>query len=168
MRLCRSRDRASAGQAVFAPVGERHTRQLVFRGARTRPASEEAEAAAKALVAADSEGVVAGCTVGQWLAHWLTTKAALRPSTRQGYATHIRLYLIPHLGRIRLHELASRDINALLAALAAHPSPTGRRLSPATVVRIHATLRTALNAAVRTRFRRGDPRATAVEAGREA
>lgn len=79
-------------------------------------------------------------------------KEALRPSTRQGYATHIRLYLIPQLGRILLHRLTSRHVNGLLSALASRPSPTGRRLSPATVVRIHATLRTARNAAVRARL----------------
>ncbi|GGS76916.1 site-specific integrase [Nonomuraea spiralis] len=104
------------------------------------------------MVAADRNGVGAGCTLGQWLTRWLATKGALRPSTRQGYATHIHLYLIPRLGRIRLHQLTSRDVNELLAVLASRPSPTGRRLSPATMVRIHATLRTALNAAVRARL----------------
>ncbi|MGW4956430.1 tyrosine-type recombinase/integrase [Nonomuraea sp. NPDC004186] len=51
-----------------------------------------------------------------------------------------------------IEQLTSRDVNGLLATLASRPSPTGRRLSPATVVRIHATLRTALNAAVRARL----------------
>ncbi|MFB4284183.1 hypothetical protein ACBJ59_53465 [Nonomuraea sp. MTCD27] len=64
----------------------------------------------------------------------------------------IRRYFVPRLGRIRLHQLTSSDVNDLLAAPAARPSPGGRRLSPATVVRIHATLRTALNAAVRARL----------------
>ncbi|MFI6744371.1 hypothetical protein ACIBI9_66945, partial [Nonomuraea sp. NPDC050451] len=114
--------------------------------------SGEAQAAGRALAAADRDGAGAGCTLGQWLARWLATKDALRPSTRQGSAAHIRLYLIPHLGRIRLLKLTSRDVNGLLATLASRPSPSGRRLSPATVVRIHATLRTALNAAVRARL----------------
>ncbi|MFF4623325.1 tyrosine-type recombinase/integrase [Nonomuraea jabiensis] len=104
------------------------------------------------MAAADRDGAGAECTLGQWLARWPASKDALRPSTRQGYATHIRLYLIPQLGRILLHQLTSRDVNGLLATLASRPSPTGRRLSPATVVRIHATLRTALNAAVRARL----------------
>ncbi|MGW6497977.1 site-specific integrase [Nonomuraea angiospora] len=125
-------------------------RQRVRQGGYTD--SEEAQAAGRALAAADRDGAGAGCTLGQWLARWLATKDALRPSTRQGYATHIRLYLIPQLGRILLHQLTSRDVNELLATLASRPSPTGRRLSPATVVRIHATLRTALNAAVRARL----------------
>ncbi|MEU8401759.1 hypothetical protein AB0C28_41775 [Nonomuraea sp. NPDC048892] len=102
------------------------------------------------MAAADRDGAgAAGCTLGQRLARWLTSKDPLRPSPRQGYATHIRLYLIPQLGRILLRQLASRDVNGLLATLASRPSPTGRRPSPATVVRIHATLRTALNAAIR-------------------
>ncbi|WP_433433060.1 tyrosine-type recombinase/integrase [Nonomuraea sp. CA-141351] len=125
-------------------------RQRIRQGGYADP--EEAQAADRALAAADRDGAGAGCTVGEWLARWLASKDALRPSTRQGYATHIRLYLIPQLGRILLHQLSSRDANGLLAALASRPSPTGRRLSPATVVRIHATLRTALNAAVRARL----------------
>ncbi|MEV4111171.1 site-specific integrase [Nonomuraea sp. NPDC049695] len=125
-------------------------RQRVRQGGYADP--EEAQAAGRALAAADHDGAGAGCTLGQWLARWLATKDALRPSTRQGYATHIRLYLIPQLGRVLLRQLTSRDVNGLLATLASHPSPTGRRLSPATVVRIHATLRTALNAAVRARL----------------
>ncbi|MEU7896301.1 site-specific integrase [Nonomuraea sp. NPDC049152] len=125
-------------------------RQRVRRGGYAD--SEEAQAAGRALAAADRDGARAGCTLGQWLARWLATKDALRPSTRQGYATHIRLYLVTQLGRILLHQLTSRDVNGMLATLASCPSPTGRRLSPATVVRIHATLRTALNAAVRARL----------------
>ncbi|MFI6743485.1 hypothetical protein ACIBI9_62350, partial [Nonomuraea sp. NPDC050451] len=125
-------------------------RQRVRQGGYADP--EEAQAAGRALAAADHDGAGAGCTIGQWLARWLATKDALRPSTRQGYATHIRLYLIPQLGRILLHQLTSRDVNGLLATLTSRPSPTGRRLSPATAVRIHATLRTALNAAVRARL----------------
>ncbi|MFG6200445.1 tyrosine-type recombinase/integrase [Nonomuraea sp. JJY05] len=125
-------------------------RQRVRQGGYDDP--EEAQAAGRALAAADRDGAGAGCTLEQWLARWLASKDALRPSTRQGYATHIRLYLIPQLGRILLHQLGSRDVNELLATLASRLSPTGRRLSPATVVRIHATLRTALNAAVRARL----------------
>jgi hypothetical protein len=125
-------------------------RQRIRQGGYANP--EEAQTAGRALATADRDGAGAGCTVGEWLARWLTSKNALRPSTRQGYATHIRLYLIPQLGRILLHHLTSRDVNGLLATLASHPSPTGRHLSPATVVRIHATLRTALNAAVRARL----------------
>ncbi|MER6000059.1 site-specific integrase [Nonomuraea angiospora] len=125
-------------------------RQRVRQGGYADP--EEAQAAGRALAAADRDGAGAGCTLGQWLARWPAPKDAFRPSTRQGYATHIRLYLIPQLGRILLHQLTSRDVNGLLATLASRPSPTGRRLSPATVARIHATLRTALNAAVRARL----------------
>ncbi|WP_433433128.1 tyrosine-type recombinase/integrase [Nonomuraea sp. CA-141351] len=125
-------------------------RQRVRKGGYADP--EEAQAAGQALAAADHDGAGTACTLGQWLARWLATKDALRPSTRQGYATHIRLYLIPQLGRILLHQLTSRDVNGLLATLASRPLPTGRQLSPATVVRIHATLRTALNAAVRARL----------------
>ncbi|MGW0200505.1 tyrosine-type recombinase/integrase [Nonomuraea sp. NPDC003201] len=130
-------------------------RQRVRQGGYDDP--EEAQAAGRALAAADRDGAGAGCTLGQWPARWPATKEALRPSTRQGYATHIRLYLIPQLGRILLHQLTSRDVNVLHATLTSRPSPTDRRLSPATVVRTHATSRTALNAAVRARLIRVNP-----------
>ena len=36
---------------------------------------------------------------------WLRSRTALRPSTRTQYETHIRLYLTPYLGRLRLDQL---------------------------------------------------------------
>ncbi|MER7432571.1 hypothetical protein [Nonomuraea rubra] len=103
-------------------------RQRIRQGGYADP--EEAHAAGRALATADRDGAGAGCTVGEWLARWLATKDALRPSTRQGYATHIRLYLVPRLGRMLLHQLTSRDVNGLLATLASRPSPTGRGCRP--------------------------------------
>ncbi|GAA2219423.1 hypothetical protein GCM10009850_120670 [Nonomuraea monospora] len=57
-------------------------RQRVRQGGYADP--EEAQEAGRALAAADRDGAGAGCTLGQWLARWLATKDALRPSTRQG------------------------------------------------------------------------------------
>ncbi|PZG56341.1 hypothetical protein C1I98_01545 [Spongiactinospora gelatinilytica] len=53
------------------------------------------------------------------------------------------------------------EVNGLLATLTSRPSPTGHHLSSATVVRIHATLRTALNAAA---FERHRPLVVPIEA----
>jgi Phage integrase, N-terminal SAM-like domain len=44
-------------------------------------------------------------TVGEWLVRWLEGKRGLRRSTRAQYEAHIRLYLNPYLGRIRLDQL---------------------------------------------------------------
>ncbi|WP_225878941.1 hypothetical protein [Spongiactinospora rosea] len=38
--------------------------------------------------------------------HWLETHQGLRPNTRKCYADHVRLHLIPHLGRIDLGKLS--------------------------------------------------------------
>jgi hypothetical protein len=65
------------------------------------------------------------------------------------YRTHIEHYLIPHLGRIRLAELTSRDIGAMFNTLAGMRTRRGRAYTPATLQRIRATLRAALNAAMR-------------------
>jgi len=51
-------------------------------------------------------------TVEQWLTRWLTLPAVteLRPSTIVGYGDHVRLYLVPYLGRTKLSELRSTQI----------------------------------------------------------
>lgn len=76
----------------------------------------------------------------------LKEKAGLRPTTVRAYRSHTDEYLIPHLGRLRLQDLRPSHIDKLLAAL-----DNGKR-KPATVRRIHATLRSALSTAVRRRL----------------
>jgi integrase len=87
-------------------------------------------------------------TVGEYLARWVDAKQSLRPSTRLSYATHIRLYLVPHLGHIALAELRPHHLEAMYRSLASDPDlrdPVG----PATLARVHATLISALGTAVR-------------------
>ncbi|MGW5156134.1 tyrosine-type recombinase/integrase [Nonomuraea wenchangensis] len=53
----------------------------------------------------------AGCTVGQWLRYWLSVvESRLRPTTHRASRDHVRLHLIPYLGRVRLAELSRRDV----------------------------------------------------------
>ena len=58
-------------------------------------------------------------------------------------------YLIPHLGRVRLSDLTSRHIAAMLADLEQAGSRRGTPLAAGTLHRARATLRAALNAAIR-------------------
>ncbi len=58
-------------------------------------------------------------TVEQWLTEWLTTKTALRPTTLRSYESQVRLYLIPHLGHLRLDRLRAAHIHAMFAAIEA-------------------------------------------------
>ena len=88
-------------------------------------------------------------TVGRWLRYWLATRTSIRPSTLRAYTQHVEGHLIPHLGRVRLAELTNRQVTTLFAALATADTRYGRRPTPATLHRIRATLRAALNAAIR-------------------
>jgi integrase len=87
-------------------------------------------------------------TVGEYLTRWVEGKQSLRPSTRLSYATHIRRYLIPHLGDIALVELRPHHLEAMYRSLASDPD-LRYRVSPATLARVHATLMSALGTAVR-------------------
>jgi len=88
-------------------------------------------------------------TVAWWLRYWLSTRTRIRPTTLRSYTEHVERHLIPHLGRVRLGELTGRDVTAMVTGLAASRNRYGRPLSPATLHRIRATLRAALNAAIR-------------------
>ena len=88
-------------------------------------------------------------TVGDWLAHWLVARTATAPSTVRGYAAHVRLYLAPYLGEVLLAELTAAQVQAMFAAIIRHHHALGTPISAATLTRIRATLRAALNAAIR-------------------
>jgi len=83
-------------------------------------------------------------TAADWLELWLTTRVKLRSSTLRGYSAHVRLHLVPRLGMVLLAELDASRLQRMFAALLGSDE-----LSVATVRRVHSTLRTALNAAVR-------------------
>jgi hypothetical protein len=65
-------------------------------------------------------------TVGQWLERWLAQRAGPRESTRRGYASHIRLYLAPYLGRVLLAELSASQVQAMFTAIARQRAAAGR------------------------------------------
>ena len=113
-------------------------------------------------------------SVGWYLEQWIAGKAALRSTTARSYREHLDLYLLPALGQVRLSELDEQDIEgmyeamrqlghppsaktgvsvqleAMLSALASGAAP--RPLSAARLQRVHATLRAALNSAVKRRL----------------
>jgi len=84
-------------------------------------------------------------TLGEYLRRWLETSAkpTVRPSTFRSCEMHIRVHIIPTLGRMRLTALGPEDVQRFLnAKLAAG-------LAPSTVCRIRATLRRALGQAMK-------------------
>ena len=111
--------------------------------------------------------------VGGYFEQWLAGKAQIRSTTARSYAEHVTLYLTPVLGHLRLADLSVTDIEELYEAmrqlgrtkagassspelaqlLAARSSPElARPLSAARIRRVHATLRSALNSAVKRRL----------------
>ncbi|MEV8517421.1 hypothetical protein [Dactylosporangium sp. NPDC051484] len=113
--------------------------------------SQTAALAARKQALAESREQYAGrtWTVARWLRYWLTTRAAIRPTTLRAYTQHVETHLIPTIGGLRLAEVTSRHLTAMFAELAATPTPTGQPRSAATLQRIRATLRAAYNAAIR-------------------
>src|SRR6266851_4379981 len=91
----------------------------------------------------------AAITTGQWLGRWLACRTSPASSTVRGYAAHVRLYLQPHLGPILLAELTTAHVQAMFTAIIRQHQATGHPVTPATLARIRATLRVALNTAIR-------------------
>lgn len=85
-------------------------------------------------------------TVGVHLDAWLeASRPTVRARTWDRNAEHVRLHLDPLLGRRPLAKLSPDDVQRAYAAL------LNRGLSPATVRRAHAVLRSSLEQAVRWR-----------------
>ncbi|MCO5998457.1 N-terminal phage integrase SAM-like domain-containing protein [Actinoallomurus rhizosphaericola] len=104
--------------------------------------------------------------LGDWLDIWLEGKKKITATTKARYASDIRLYLKPHLGHIPVEELRVADISAmfddiedyneLIRQARASNDPTLRAkvkwrrvVNPPTLRNIRATLRHALNIAMK-------------------
>jgi integrase len=100
-------------------------------------------------------------TVGEYLTAWIERdRARVRPSTWKGRETHVRVYLVPTLGRLSLVRLQSPDVEKAIAGWIASGRPVtgeerkrGRQshkpVAPLTARHVRATLRRALADAVR-------------------
>ena len=124
------------------------------RRCRIRRGSYLSRAAATAVLArlrGPRHGDLGGrvLTVGDWLAHWLASRTSPAASTMRGYAAHVRLYLAAYLGPVLLAELSAAHVQAMFTAIIRHHQELGPPVSAATLNRVHATLRAALNAAIR-------------------
>jgi|tagenome__1003787_1003787.scaffolds.fasta_scaffold20920142_3 integrase len=87
---------------------------------------------------------IGGQTVSDYLAEWLQhVRPLLRESTYAAYESNVRLHISPRIGKRRLDKLSARDVRLMLDDLRTN----GRR--PRLVQYVHATLRAALEHAVR-------------------
>jgi len=87
----------------------------------------------------------------------LVSRNAPRFSTLRSYASHIRLYLDPCLGQILLADLRTAHVQAMLTAIARQRAAAGCPVTVATLARFKATLRAALNAAIRAGYLADNP-----------
>jgi hypothetical protein len=142
---CMLLDMADHGRWYFAvqTTGLTGRRERVRRGGYATK-EDAAEAGAEFLAVQEDGPIGSASTTGQWLRHWLATHQGLRPTTRKSYDDHIRLYLLPYLGRIRLSELTGPDVRRMFAALVARRNRYGEPIASATLDRIRATLRASL------------------------
>jgi integrase len=145
---------------VELPAGLDGHRRRIRRGGYP---SRKAAAAVLASLRAPRPGEAGGrmLTAGDWLAHWLVSRTVTAPSTVRGYAAHVRLYLAPHLGEVLLAELGAAQVQAMFAAIIRHHHALDTPVSAATLARIRATLRAALNAAIRRGLLADNPAARA-------
>jgi len=128
-------------------------RQIKLGGFATKA---EAEAALAELVDQSAKGMTTHDdrqTVSAYLEAWLAGRKAngLRPTTARSYRQHIDQFFVPHIGHLRLRDLRPGHIEAMLAALAV-PKLGRRPRGPASIRRVHASLRSALGAAVKKRL----------------
>jgi site-specific recombinase XerD len=111
---------------------------------------EEAQKALDKLKADHKRGrqVTIRLTVRDYLREWLKGKNDIRPNTRHSYTSQIERYIIPELGHILLDDLRTSDVRSMLDTV---------KQSSATVQRVRACLRTALNDAIREGLMSSNP-----------
>lgn len=115
-------------------------------GYLTREAAEEALTEAREKIRTGTWTDDRKLTVARFMEMWLTRReTALKATTLDTYRLHVDRFIVPELGRYRLQDLRPVHVYAMLEVVA-----QGR--SAATVHRVRATLRAALNAALRERI----------------
>ncbi|GGP55474.1 site-specific integrase [Streptomyces abikoensis] len=82
--------------------------------------------------------------LSEWLPYWLDNiiKPHRKPTTYSKYEMHVRLYLVPRLGKKTLEKLSARDVRRALKEITAAATAATARES-------HRVLRSALSAACR-------------------
>jgi integrase len=134
--------------------------QLVDRALKTGQPLPPADAIRRKVKTGLS--IATEVTVGEFLTGWLRGKKDIRATTKRGYETHTRIYLIPHLGHVPIDKLRSAHVSAMfddideegerIREVRKHGTAEQCRAfryrkvaGPATKQRIRACLRSALN-----------------------
>lgn len=155
------------------PSGPGGKRRQASRGGFTTE-RDARRALGEAVAAVQAPGYIelTKLTVADYLDQWLAGKSQIRANTRRSYEAHIRLYLRPGLGHLPLPTLQEVDVERLYAVLplvgreTPDPPPDVltrllaareehaqvRPMGPTSIRRVHATLMSALNSAVKRRI----------------
>ncbi|NDE20154.1 MAG: hypothetical protein EBZ98_00630, partial [Actinobacteria bacterium] len=118
-------------------------RRTITGATRSEVTSRMSELLSRVQVSTDHR---AGITVREWSDHWIEfvlPTSGIRQVTIDKYASHVRLYLVPILGRIRLDRLSPGDVERMIATMRAE------NYSPATISHAYRTLHRTLEIAVR-------------------
>jgi integrase len=114
-------------------------------GPRSRPLEKRLAKTRRAGLAV--EGRVQSMTLGNYmLKRWLPLiETGLEPCTSSSYRAMTQMYVLPHIGAVRVGRLDRNIVQAFYTELLHHRSErTGRPLSKETVIRIHCILHSAL------------------------
>ncbi|BEP13273.1 site-specific integrase [Acidothermaceae bacterium B102] len=134
--------------AGFKPDGSRDQRSR--GGYATRREAEAALVEAMDLARHGQVFDAGKVTVGEFLDAWLASKRSIRETTYRAYGGHIRVYLKPLIGQVPLAALRAEHLDAMYASI--REGKLRKAPGPATIRRIHATLRTALASAYKRRL----------------
>jgi integrase len=134
--------------SIDLPHGDGSRRRLKRGGFPTQRSAQEALQRVSSRLAVGQQSNDRE-TTGEYLRTWIAQQRQLRATTRRSYESHLRLYLVPQLGDIPLERLRPADIAAMYHSIEAANATKGRPTGPATIRRVHATLRSALNDAVK-------------------
>ena len=144
--------RVDIGPGTDSDGALRLRRQRSKGGFTTKKEASAALASVSASLGSGAHVDVGRLTVATYLEDWLAGKGGLRASTARSYRAHLDRYLLPHLGHLRLAALRTVDVERMYAAISRGNPGRERPVGPATMRRIHATLQSALNTAVKRRL----------------
>lgn len=125
--------------------------QKWFGGYRTKKEAEKACAEKITEIERGTYTEPIYTTVGDYLRDWLKTQSvSLSPCTYNGYKVNIEKHIIPHLGKIPLQKLQPMQIQKFYIDIFNTGVENSKDKLSATSIRyIHATLRKALNDAMK-------------------
>jgi hypothetical protein len=99
------------------------------------------------LAATGEERTARSWTVERWLRYWLSSRTAIRATTRLHYTRDVENFLIPYLGTLCLADLDSRRLRSVFTQIARTSNHRGQPQSPSCLQHLRITLRAGWSAA---------------------